>query len=740
MGYKLCTAEKPSVAESIAKVLGANERKNGYFIGNGYIVTWAVGHLVGLAEPEEYGYVNQDDIWDKDNPDYKTAAYNELPLIPKTFKTVVLSPTKEQFTIMKNLMHREDVDYIIDCGDMGPEGHILQWLIREKAGNKKPVKRFCATSMTDQAIKTAMMNLRDIKDFQSVIMGEYCKKRADWILGMSMSRCASIKYNARIDVGRVQSPTLYFVIKRFMEVTSFKPINYYQLQATFKNSMIAFWLKDTDGIIRESEKDHEKRLLNISTANVMAAEISSFGNGTVSKIAISEKCIERPQLYDITELERDGNRIFGYTAADTLKTAQALYETHKILTYPRTDSRYLTSDLQPYLAVLMRLIGTQPCYRDFSNLLLSDGLTIDDRIINDAKVTDHPALLLTENIKNFDLTALNEKECNILNLIVGRIFVSLSKKYIYQETKVYVSFQNGLVFSTNGKAPIQEGWKEMQHTFFGGETEKADDSLQLLTGVKEGDSLELSACTVLEKKTEPPQLYTEATLLSAMENAGSLIENGSILRGKGIGTQATRATIIKSLFDKNYIKNRRIGKTNYLIPTKQGFNTIRVLPSDLYSPKITADWEEKISKMVIGEITEEDFMNEFYSFISQKVDEAKSCTYTDVDFSYEKEEFAKCPWCGASVYESVIKTNGKEVGSYYCSKKCGFSIVKDNITYFCRTRKNLTASQIKKLITQGFIDVSCVNKNNVAYKGRFTLIRNSKGHAALEFSFANNRK
>ena len=305
--YKLCMAEKPSVATDIARVFGADKKEKGYFIGNGYIVTWAVGHLVGLAEPEAYGYMPHSSIYE--NSDNKEKAYAELPLIPKVFKTIVLPKTKEQFEVIKELISRDDVEEIIDCGDMGPEGHILQWLIRKKAFCKKPVRRFCATSMTEEALRKAMENLRPIEEFEKIIIGEYCKKRADWILGMSMSRCASIKYNARIDVGRVQSPTLYYIVKRYLDIKDFISVDYYTLEVEYLSGdkvYKAYWTKDKDNLFPQSAKDDQNRILRRQVLEDVISSHSKKGNVQIKKV---KKSVNSPKLYDITGLQRDANKV-----------------------------------------------------------------------------------------------------------------------------------------------------------------------------------------------------------------------------------------------------------------------------------------------------------------------------------------------------------------------------------------------------------------------------------------------
>lgn len=738
MGYILCTAEKPSVATDIAKVIGANKRCNGYYEGNGYRITWAVGHLVGLAEPEAYGYMSLSDIWSKENPHNKQKALTELPLIPDAFKLIVLDNTREQYEIVKMLMNDPECDYIIDCGDAGAEGHILQWFIRVKAGCKKPVKRFIATSMTDEAILDAMNNLQDINKYVPVIKGEFCKKKADWIMGMSMSRGASIMYNARIDVGRVQSPTLFFVVKRYIDVLQFKEKDFFCFKADIKNGFSVFWKKDEQNFFEADVTDNEKRLLDKNIAGQTAKELMQLGRGKITLFETKNKATDRPQLYDITELERDGNRLYGYTAEQVLKTAQSLYETHKITTYPRTDSRYITHDLVSLMTDRIKDISYNARYTDVCNKLLEDGLNIDKRIVDDSKVTDHHAILVTDKIRNYDLSILSKMEANILNLVITRMLVAFSDKYKYKETVVNVTFPNGLVFVANGKLPVSIGWKGVQRALMGKENadeEEQGEEEQIFKNIVLGQTVSVADVNVVSKKTQPPKLHTEATLLTAMENAGNSIEGGSILKGKGIGTQATRANIIKQLFDKGYIINKQKGKINYLVPTKQGMSVIKVLPTDLYSPKITADWENQIADIVAGKMTEDDFMSNFETFINEKLKQVLENKVENVDFSVDKTIIGKCPLCDQSVYEGNFKNkDGKTVESVYCSnKECKFSIRKDNIVFKMRTGKKLTTNQLKTLIEGEVLEVKCISKSNTTYKGQFKLGQNDKGYTDIIF-------
>lgn len=738
MGFKLCMTEKPSVAKDISAVIGANKRCDGYYEGNGYRVTWAVGHLVGLAEPDEYGFVSQSDMYG----DKTQAAYEELPLIPDEFKLIVLEPTKDQFEIVKKLIHDPECEEIINCGDMGAEGHILQWFIREKAGCTKKVRRFCATSMTEEAIRQAMAHLRPEEEFANIIKGEFCKKKADWIMGMSMSRVESIKYHTGINVGRVQSPTLYFVVKRYLEIQNFKVTNYYGMTAELAEGFSVSWSKDMEGIFPANTKDSENRVLDKTVVDAKCREIETGRTGTVLEVEKKKRGTDRPQLYDITELQRDANRKYGYTAAVTLATAQALYETQKVLSYPRTDSRYITSDLKAYMLSRIKAIGTVgEKYHTAAESVIEEGLNIDKKIVDDSKVTDHHALIPTEKIENFDLQSMKptDKERkdgvtettmrNILELVLCRMIVSFCKPYIYEQTNVSVKCSD-VIFSASGRKPIDYGWASVQEKLMGKEKDEDDgegeDDKQIFPELKKGQVVTVKACRNVPKKTTPPKLHTEATLLTAMENAGATIEGGAILKGKGIGTQATRAEIIKKLFDTGCCETQSKGKINYIIPTAKGLSTIQVLPPELYSPKITADWETKIAKIADGKMTEAEFMDEFCAFIEKKVQEVKDAD-TGITFKKEKQVFGKCPFCGGEVYRYQQK--GEKKIKFYCGDKdCPFSIDTENVTVATWTGKKLTEKQCLQLIAKKFILLDCKKKSGEGtYKGKFTMIKKQVG-------------
>lgn len=742
MGYQLCVAEKPGVAKDIARVVGASNKFKGFFEGNGFLVTWALGHLVSLAEPADYGFVALPDIF----TDSRDKAYSELPLIPEVFKYVVIGSTRGQFYIIRELFNRSDVDRVIDCGDMGAEGHILQWLIREKAGCKKPVVRFCATSMTDEAIKRAMCNLRPIEEFDNIIKGELCKKKADWILGMSMSRALSIKYRAGINVGRVQSPTLYFVVQRFLEVSSFKVSEYYTMRAGLRDGFSVFWNKDSSAppYFPPNVKDGYCRVVDKPSIDHIAGRILSGGVGVVSEVTSLTKAVNRPQLYDITELQRDANKIYGYTAIATLATAQSLYENHKILSYPRTDSRYITSDLIPYVGKYMTSIGNIERYKPCVSYLLSSTLNFDNRVVDDKKVTDHHAIIVTDNISRigsmsfFPTKEENEKGVtadslkNILDLVIARMIVALSQPYIYESTVVKVSFPIGITFEAAGAVPRHMGWKILQGMLFGKNPESPageSDPEQKFPTLKKGQAVSVESCDTIAKKTAPPLLHTEATLLSAMEHAGARLDGGAVLAGKGLGTQATRAEIIKKLFDCGVVEGQKKGKHTYIKPTDKGIGVIGVMPEELYSPKITADWEATIADIAAGAADESVFMGEFIPFIKNKVDEVRR---SDISFKFMRirESHGICPWCGADVYR--YENKGDEVSGdyfrYYCSSGCGFELKTNDKMFRLFLNRGLTAAEARRLISKGMLTVDVAKKNAIGtYRREFCFSKRDTG-------------
>lgn len=746
----LCMTEKPSVAQDVARVLKITNKKQGYYEGKGYIITWCVGHLVSLAEPEcykeEYGYLSHKEIYSNGE-----AAMRQLPLFPEKWKYTVIESSKPQFKVIKSLMARDDVDRIYDLGDCGNEGIILQAMVRMQAGNgwgfnngKKPVYRWNATSMVDEAIDQAIKEITPPDEAQRkyypIIQAELCKKKADWILGMSMSRAESILYNTTIHVGRVQSPTLAFVVSRYLEVQRFKVTNYYTMQADVQlnsKSFSVFWSKDTDNVFPVNVKDAENRVLDGKMVEAKAAEIQSAGIGTVTEYTTAKRKEQSPQLYDTATLQMEANQKYGYPAALTLAAAQALYEKYKVTTYPRVESRYITTAIQPYLKERLEQLSTIAAYSDAARSLLDVGLVADGHIVDDSKVDDHHAIIPTEKIKNFDLSSIEMTDAksglnpevikDILNLILTRFIVALAPEFTYNGSKVTVAFPNRINMTATGKVPIQMGWKALQKALNGKENEVAEESgepaEQLFPEMKVGDRIQVQSCTTIAKKTTPPKYHTEATLLKAMLNAGSRIENGAILKGKGIGTQATRAEIIKGLFDTQVVKNLYKGKTAYIVPTVKGLSVIRCLPKELYSPAVTADWEQKIYDITHGEYTTQAFMDSFRAFIDEKLKQVRNAgQIPNLQFDVKKEEYGKCPICKSAVHCKSSKDGKSIKHSFYCSnKECPFFVANDNAVFISRLGKRASVEQIKKLITDGFFVAQCTSaKSGKKYKLKFS--------------------
>ena len=727
MGYKLCITEKKSVGEDIARVVGATNTTNkGYIEGNGYIITWAMGHLVGLSEPEEYGYVSQKDMYDREKPEMRQKALSELPIIPQEWKLSVIKSTEYQFNIVKQLMHRADVDIIIDCGDAGPEGHILQWFIRIKANCNKPVERFIATDMTDSAIKYALEHLQPIDKYKKVIQGEYCKKKADWILGMSLSRAASLTYNAPISAGRVMSPTQYFVIERYLAHKNFKSKPFYSLECEFDGFTLR-WQRDTADILPPSCKDEAGRLLDKQTATRLVEELNQV-MGEITKLETKKKKQERPQLYDTESLAKDCIKIYGYKGKDVAEITEKLYHEYKITTYPRTDSKYITRDLAPEMVSRIKDIATIEQYKDIANKEIAAGLNLDKRIVDDTQVEDHHAIITTSALPTFDLSKLDEKERNILHLIITRMLAAFSQAFKYRETAIEVTFPNGIAFKSSVKVPDDMGFKAVTDTLLGKQDEdenKEEQSVdvvkaKIFSSLSAGQKLKPLTIGVKEGATTAPPLLTEADLIDLMSRAGERVENGAILKGKGIGTQATKLATIEKLFDLKYIEYKAgKSKTPYIIPTTLGMNVIKVLPPKIYSPALTADWENKIELIRQEKLSEKQFMSEFQDFIEGAVNEVR--TDRGVDFT---NSLCTCPICKKGKIVSTEKSmekDGKKINYvvYWCTqateKKCNFSVRSFVPYYRSMFDKNVPKAKMKEVIETGTF-VTTKDKKKYTFK------------------------
>ncbi len=675
---KLIITEKPSVAKDIANVLGINKRGNGYMAGNGYTVTWCVGHLVQLAMPEEY------------DSKFKTWNMNTLPIFPTKFKYVINESTKEQYDIVKRLMNNEDVDEIICATDAGREGQLIFGYVYITAECKKPVKRLWISSMTDEAIKEGFNSLRDNKDYYLLYQSAKSRSEADWLVGINATRLFSVKYNQKLTIGRVQTPTLAMIVQRQHEIDNFVPEPFFEISANC-GSFTATWYNEDGTRIKEKEKAEEiiKKCEN--------------KEGLITKVTKKKATTERPLLYDLTELQRDGNKKYGYTAEQTLEAAQNLYEKYKLTTYPRTDSRYLSNDMKPKLNGL--LLNIKQGYKETESCIdkvLSQKINTDKRVIDDKKITDHHAIIVTDNIRNLERIKLPEKERNILKLVITRFIVALDKKQEYEQTDIELVIENEN-FKARGKKITVPGWKETEDILLGKvvNTDEEDEK-EITKAVKKNDKVNVEELKLLEKKTSSPKLYNEATLLTAMETAGKQIEDEELrenMKSIGLGTPATRAGIIEKLVSVGYIKRNK----KNLVPTENGIKLIELIPEKLKKPDLTGEWEQSLNKITSGDEKSQNFIVNIKKYVYDIINEGKRSNLANVSFTgnnlynSNKEVIGICPKCGQSIFES-------EKG-FYCSgfrnyPKCNFGIWKSD-KVFVENNINLTKEMAKELIENG---------------------------------------
>lgn len=705
---KLCITEKPSVAQSIAPVIGATHRRNGYLEGNGYLITWCVGHLVGLAMPEEYGEEYQWKNFDK----------SLLPIVPETFQMVVLEKTKEQFGIVKQLMHRADVEEVIDCGDAGSQGHYLQWLVRKMAGCQKPVKRFLTEDYTESSIRKNMNELHQISEFTNVIKGEYCKAREDWIIGMSFSRFYSSS-ESTVHIGRVKTPTLAFVAERYQQHEAFVPQPFYRIFVNFK-----------EGFIAELKREEQARLTSREEASKLLTQLNSQKEYRIQNITKKEKKTLPPQLHYIDSLEREGVRLYGYSPIQVLQAAQSLYEKYKLITYPRAESPYITEELVPQLKQRIKWLRNIPPYKDIMEGKDFDRFT--DRIVDGRKIEDHHAILATDKIKTVDLESLPEVEKNVLHLVLVRMLSALSSPVVYSETQIEIPSDAGLLFFKD-KVLLNSGYEEAEALLpvKKREAKKTVFERELI----EGDLVQCKEVFQKEGMTSPPALHTEETLLVAMEHASNTIENAEereAIRECGIGTKATRAGIIQELFDQEYVEYSGTGKVKNVVPTKRGLQLIDAVPEELKSAALTAETEIKIKQVAKGERAEEECLQEMIVFVRQLFEKIKAQPVKVIEasrvqqkkqkaFQGTKESLGFCPYCGGAVYENAYyficehyKKDSEEPGN------CLFSVSKKfNMITNVRGGVELTAMECMQLLLPRGLTTQCISKKGKPYRANF---------------------
>lgn len=662
--YKLVIAEKPSVALAIAKVIGATEKKDGYLEGNGYLVSWCVGHLVELAEPESY------------DEKYAKWKHEDLPIFPAEWKYQISMQTKKQFEILKKLMHRKDVKSLVEATDAGREGELIFRLVYHMAGCTKPFERLWISSMEDRAIALGFVNLKAGAEYDSLYEAALCRERADWIVGMNATRLFSTLYGQTLNVGRVMTPTLAMLVTREAEINGFKPETFYTV------------VINVGGIQAVSE-----RFADQGEAKKLSGAVMESKKATVSKLASAEKKEKPPLLYDLTSLQRDANKRMGFTAQQTLDYAQSLYE-KKLITYPRTDSRYLSEDM---------LAGMQKLVTKTGEKFGITGKYPDryQQVINDKKVTDHHAIIPTVNVADVSFGELPSGEQKILTLVAARLLAAVGNPCITRETEVM--FQSAdHVFKAKAKEIVEKGFYEVQEWILGKSKEEDREQkdsydvdrmiLQSLDIMKEGKIFPVQAAECKEGKTTPKKHYTEDTLLAAMEHAGGQ-DIPEEAEHKGIGTPATRAGTIEKLVRIGFVERKGDRKTKYLIPTHKGTALITVIPEEIQSPAMTADWEEKLIGIEHGKYSGNGFMEEICSMIMEMIRTYKVIEDAEVLMKPLPESVGCCPCCKKRVLE---KTKG-----FFCEdRNCGFVLWKEN-HFFSALNKKITKQTAEQLLKNG---------------------------------------
>ena len=652
MSFQLVIAEKPSVARSIAAVIGATEKQNGYWQGGGYLVSWCIGHLVSFAEAGQY------------DEKYCKWRYEDLPILPQSWQFIVPDEKKQQFEVLRALLNRPDVDSVTAATDAGREGELIFRFVYQMAGCTKPVKRLWISSMEDAAIREGFANLRPDSDYDALYQSALCRAKADWLVGINATRLFSVLYHKTLTVGRVQTPTLKMLVDRDAKILRFQKEKYY-----------------TVSIQSGSLKADSERISDAETANSLKEKCTS-AVAVCTSVKREKKTEQPPKLYDLTTLQREANRLFGFTAKQTLDYAQQLYE-KKLLTYPRTDSQYLTEDMgQTAQHLVSDLLGLLP---------IAQGLALTTevgRVLNSKKVSDHHAIIPTSEFVKQGFTGLAESECKLMNLVCSKLLCAIAAPHEY-ETVTAVFSCAGNEFTAKGKTVLVPGWKEIDQRFRS--TLKADteeEVLNTLPKLAEGQNFSVTT-DISEHFTSPPKAYTEDTLLSAMERAGAedMPENAE---RKGLGTPATRAAILEKLVQMGFVQR----KGKQLVPTKDGINLAVVLPESLTSPVLTAEWENRLTEIAKGNADADEFMAEIETQVRQLV-KTYSCISADKQnlFQSERVIIGKCPRCGENVYE------GKK--NFYCgNRSCQFVMWK-NDRFFEQRKKAFTPKIAAALLKNG---------------------------------------
>ena len=687
MSYRLVVSEKPSVAMAYAKVLGATNRKDGYLEGNGYLVSWCVGHLVELAPPNVY--------------DEKFIKWSiaDLPILPQKWQYLVSASTKKQFGVLQKLMHRPDVDSIICATDAGREGELIFRLVYQQAGCKKPFTRLWLSSMEENAIREGFAHLKPSTEYDALYNAALCRERADWMVGINASRLFSCLYGQPLAVGRVMTPVLAMTVVREAAIAAFVPEKFYTVALSFAGGGTA----------------SSKRFSQKSDAELLLSKCRKEERVTVQKMERKEKAESPPQLYDLTALQRDANRLLGYSAQQTLDYAQSLYE-KRLITYPRTDSRFLTEDMAASLQGLVADTGKA--------FAVEEPLPIHvQQVINGSKVTDHHALLPTKSMANADLAALPAGERNILRLIAARLLCAVGEPYCYAETTL-TTICVGEEFTAKGKVVLSEGWKTVERKMLGELLGKQKEPA-VLPDVQEQSQCSVAGAELKEGQTTSPKHFTEDTLLHAMETASADSMPEGVER-QGIGTPATRAATIEKLVQKGFLERKGNKKTKVLLPTDKGKALITVMPEEIQSPEMTADWETKLLQIERSEMEPETFMTEIKEMISSLVTTTEAAKGANA--LMKNKIIGVCPNCGKPVVE-------REKGWFCENRECRFVLWKDN-AFLKRLGKRMDAHVADKLLRDGRVRLKdCHSAKGKTYNATVLLSCEADGRSKFSLEF-----
>jgi len=687
LSYCLVVAEKPSVGAAYAKVLGATNRQDGYWEGNGYLVSWCVGHLVELAPPNVY------------DAKYVKWSIADLPILPEKWQYLVSTSTKKQFGILQKVMNRPDVDSIVCATDAGREGELIFRLVYQQAGCKKPFSRLWLSSMEENAIREGFAHLKPSTEYDALYNAALCRERADWMVGINASRLFSCLYGQPLAVGRVMTPVLAMTVVREAAIAAFVPEKFYTVALTL-----------ADGGSASS-----KRFAQKMDAERLLSKCRKEERVTVQKMKRKEKYESPPPLYDLTALQRDANRLLGFTAQQTLDYAQSLYE-KRLITYPRTDSRFLTEDMAASIPGLVTDTGKV--------FAVEKTLPIHVRqVINGSKVTDHHALLPTKSMANADLAALPVGERNVLRLIAARLLCAVGEPHRYAETTLTTECA-GEEFTAKGKVVLSEGWKAMERKMLGELLGKQKEQATL-PDVQEQSQCSIVVAELKEGQTTPPKHFTEDTLLHAMETASADSMPEGVER-QGIGTPATRAATIEKLVQKGFLERKGNKKTKVLLPTDKGKALVTVMPEEIQSPEMTADWETKLLRIEHSEMEPKTFMTEIKEMISSLVTTTEAAKGANA--LMKSKIIGVCPNCGKPVVE-------REKGWFCENRECRFVLWKDN-AFFKRLGKRLDAHVADKLLRDGRVRLKdCKSAKGKTYNAIVLLSCETDGRSKFSLEF-----